>query len=122
MKATDCVCLYDFETQSFIRKIDTAPSQVIWNDKSNLMCLVCEDTTYLLKVFPQKVNAYIENYEQKKDDEEGCEEGFEIYTEINDKVVSGLFIDDVFIFVNSKNKLNYTINNQVFPITTLEKS
>lgn len=116
------MCLYDFESQSFIRKIDTAPSQVLWNDKSNLVCLICDDITYILKVFPQKIATYLENYDSgNKDVEEGCEEGFEIFTEINDKISSGLFIDDVFIYVNSKNKLNYTINNQIFPITTLDR-
>lgn len=124
MKTADSICLYDFETQNFIRKIDTSPNHVIWNEKSNLLCLICEDITYVLKVFPQKVATYIENYESnsKKEDDEGCEEGFEIFNEINDKIVSGLFIDDVFIFVNSKNKVNYIINNQIFPITTLEKN
>ena len=105
----EAIYLYDYETQIFIRKIDTSPTQVICNEKSNLLCLICEDITYVLKVFPQKITNYLEIYESnsKKDDEEGCEEGFEIYNEINDKIISGLFIDD-FEFEWRNNYLNPT--------------
>lgn len=57
-----------------------------------------------------------------KPEEDGCEEGFEISLEINDKVVSGIWLEEVFIFVNAKNKLNYSIENQIFPIATLNKN
>ena len=39
--------------------------------------------------------------------------------EVNDSATGGFFIDEVFIFVNSKGKLNYAIEDKIFPITTL---
>jgi len=42
--------------------------------------------------------------------------------EINDKIVSGIWLEEVFIFINHKNKINYSIENQIFPISTLNKN
>lgn len=51
--------------------------------------------------------------------DDGCEEGFEMLCEINDIATGGFFVDDIFIYVNNKNKLNYAIEDKTFSITTL---
>ena len=37
---------------------------------------------------------------------------------INDKIINGFFVDDVFIYQTSKNKINYALNDKIFPITS----
>lgn len=83
--------------------------------------MICEDISYVLKIIPDKIAAYLDS-DNKKDEEEGCEEGFDICYEINEKISSAVFINDVLIYLNTKNKLNYSINGQNFPITTLDKT
>ena len=68
------------------------------------------------------IEKYIEENEGKINIEEGCVDGFETFYEINDKVISGFFIDEVFIYVNNKNKLNYTIEDKNFSITSLNSN
>lgn len=51
--------------------------------------------------------------------DDGCEEGFEVLCEINDIATGGFFIDEIFVYVNNKNKLNYAIGDKIFSITTL---
>lgn len=42
--------------------------------------------------------------------------------EINDKISNAIFIDEVFIFLNNKNKINYAIEDKIFSITTLNNN
>lgn len=123
VKTSDAVFIYDFETQAFIRKIDVCPQNVVWSDNKKQVALMCDDVTYILKAFPNVIDKYIEDSENENNsDEEGCEEAFEAYFEINDRISNGLFIDDVFIYVNNKNKINYALEDKIFSITTLNSN
>jgi coatomer subunit beta' len=86
------------------------------------MALICDDVTYILKVFPEKIHQYIEENENSNTDDEGCIDGFDALFEINDKIAGALFNDEVFIFLNSKNKVNYAIEDKIFSITTLNNN
>lgn len=69
-----------------------------------------------------KINAFIETNEESNSDEDGCDEGFEASSEINENVVSGFFLDEVFVYMNNKNKINYAIEDKTFNITTLDSN
>jgi len=122
VKSADSVYFYDFETQTFLRNIDVSANKIIWNENKNSFALVCDDITYILKCNNQIIEKYIEENEGKTAIEEGCVDGFEAYCEINDKVIHGIFLDEVFIYVNNKNKLNYAIEDKIFSITTLNSN
>jgi coatomer subunit beta' len=119
VKTNDSIFIYDFETTNFLRKIDVTPHSVVWNENKKSMALICDDVTYILSVYPEKIEKYIDINESPDPEEGGCENGFEANFEINDRVVSGIFIDDVFIYINNKNKINYAIEDRIFSITTL---
>lgn len=119
-KNQDSLCFFDFETQTFIRKIDESINNVVWNDNKKLVALVSEDVTYILKCNDKSIEDYIEDViNNEKEYEDGCESAFESVHVIKDNIVSGIWHEDVFIFITNKNKLNYLIENEVFPITTL---
>ena len=123
VKTADALFLYDFESTAFVRKIDVSPHTVVWNDNKKTVALICDDVTYILKAFPQVIEKYLEEAENENDaDEEGCADGFEAFFEINDRVTNGLFVDDVFIYVNNKNKINYALEDRIFSITTLNSN
>ena len=44
---------------------------------------------------------------------------FVLFLEIHETIISGIWFEDIFIYLTNKNKLNYNIQDQVFPITTL---
>jgi coatomer subunit beta' len=122
VKSNEAVYIYDFETTAFLRKIDVLPNQVVWNENKKTVALICDETTYILKVYPDKIHQYIEENENANIEDEGCVDGFEACFEINDKIINGLFNEDVFIFLNSKNKINYSLEDRVFSITTLNNN
>jgi coatomer subunit beta' len=124
VRTTDSIYLYDSDNGIFIRKIDVTPTQVIWNENKRTLALICEDITYILNAYIEKIEKYIEDVTEGgvDVDEEGCQDAFEPRFEINDKIVNGLFIDDVFIYINTKNKINYAIDDKIFSITTLNSN
>ena len=120
IKSADSVFFYDFETQTFLRNIDVNANNIIWNENKTFFGLICDDITYILKSNNSIIEKYIEENEGKSSIEEGCVNGFETYCEINDRIVSGFFLDEeIFVYVNNKNKLNYAIEDKIFSITTL---
>ena len=124
VNAYDSVYFYDFETQTFIRKIEVAVNNVIWNENKKTIALVCDDVTYILSFNEKAVEEFIEKAENEEEEEEfeaedGCEEAFESLFEINDTVTDGFWFEKCFIYINKKNKLNYVIENQIFNITSL---
>ena len=120
VKTDEAIFLYDVENTIFIRKIDVVPNKIIWNEKKTKMALICEDVLYILEVNYDKIEEYIEKIiDGEKGDIDGCEESFGDSFDIDGKIINGFFIDDIFVFENSKNKISYTINDKVFNITTL---
>lgn len=126
IKTSDAIFIYaDSESTVFLRKIDVYPNSVVWSDNKRSLALICDDVTYILKVYPENIEKYVEDVESSnnRDNEDiGCEDGFEPNYEISDKIISGLFVDDVFLFLNSKNKINYAIEDKIFPVTTLSSN
>ena len=120
VKTDEAIFLYDLENTIFIRKIDVVPNKIIWNEKKTKVALICEDVMYILDVNYDKIEEYIEKIaDGEKGDVDGCEEAFGDSFDVDGKVLNGFFIDDIFVFENSKNKISYTINDKVFNITTL---
>lgn len=68
------------------------------------------------------IRDYVENNDGGANDEEGCEEGFLPDFEVSDRILTGFFLDEVFVFLNNKNKINYVIDDKVFSITTLNSN
>ena len=121
IKTDDAVYIYDVENMIFIRKIDVVPKKIIWNEEKTLVALICSDGTYILKVNFTAIEEYIDKMVDgnTKGDESGCEDSFEIDYDINESIITGFFINEVFVYQNMKNKVNYAINEKIFPITTL---
>lgn len=119
--------MYDYETSIFVRKIDVTPTNIIWNDNRKSLALISEEVAYILKVNTQELTNYIsaiENDENNNNNnnEEGCETGFEPIFEINETILTGFFLDDVFVYLNNKNKINYAIEDKIFNISTLDSN
>ena len=120
IKTDEAIFLYDVENTIFIRKIDVVPNKIIWSEKKNKIALLCEDAMYILEVFYDKIEEYIEKVaDGDSGDVDGCQEAFGDSFDVDGKIINGFFIDDIFVFENSKNKISYTINDKVFNITTL---
>ena len=126
IKTEDAIYMYDYDNSIFIRKIDVCPNKIIWNESKTKVALICADSTFILTVKYDVIEEYIENTvdggNKNNNNESGCEEGFDVDYDINDMIMSGLFIGDVFVYQNIKKKINYAINGKTFSISTLSNN
>ena len=122
IKNEDSITFYDYENTILIRTIEVVPINIVWNDNKRLIALICEDETYILKVNVDVIEKYIESViegDVVSPGDDGCENSFEVYYSINDRIINGFFVEDVFIYQTSKHKINYALNDKTFQITTL---
>jgi coatomer subunit beta' len=114
------VLFYDWETGSFVQKIDAAAKEVYWSESGNMVLLACEDAAYVL-AHNQEVTAQAIAMGQISP-EDGVEGSFDLLYEISDNITSGKWVGDCFIYVNNVGRLNYSVGGQIETLVHLETS
>jgi len=114
------ILFYDWESGTFIRKIDVDAKEVYWSDSGNMVCIATEDSAYVLSYDAQATAAAVAMGEVN--DEVGIEGTFDLLYEISDTVTSGKWVGDCFIFLNNGGRLNYIVGGQVQTLVHLETS
>jgi len=99
----DFICFYDWTEYRLVRRIDVVPKDVIWSDDGCNVVLACADNFYILKHDKDVLQAYLAS--GAAIDEDGIEAAFDLASEISEKVVSGLWVSDCFVYVNSAQRL-----------------
>eukprot|EP00546_Thalassionema_frauenfeldii_P010541 CAMPEP_0178915812 /NCGR_PEP_ID=MMETSP0786-20121207/12251_1 /TAXON_ID=186022 /ORGANISM="Thalassionema frauenfeldii, Strain CCMP 1798" /LENGTH=850 /DNA_ID=CAMNT_0020588997 /DNA_START=388 /DNA_END=2940 /DNA_ORIENTATION=- len=112
------VLFYDWESGSFVRKIDVAAKDVFWSDAGNMVLLSCEDSAYVLSYNAQVTSQAIAT--GQIDQENGIDGSFELLYEINDTISSGKWVGDCFLYVNNKGRLNYSVGGQIQTLVHLD--
>lgn len=77
-----------------------------------LMCVLRNYFYLSLSLQRDVVSSYLESGNQV--DEQGVEEAFELLHEINERVRTGIWVGDCFIYNNSSWRLNYCVGGEVF--------
>jgi len=97
VRSTEFVCFYDWSEGRLVRRIDVLPKLIIWSDDGTHVVLACSDSFYVLKHDKEAVAAAWLGGAQM--DEDGLEIAFSCENEVSDKVVSGLWVGDCFVYV-----------------------
>jgi len=112
------VLFYDWDSGSFVQKIDAAAKEVYWSDSGNMVLLACEDAAYVLAC-NQEVTAQAIAMGQVSL-EEGITGSFDLLYEISDNISSGKWVGDCFIYVNNVGRLNYSVGGQIETLVHLD--
>mmetsp|Transcript_85471 Transcript_85471/g.178585 ORF Transcript_85471/g.178585 Transcript_85471/m.178585 type:complete len:958 (+) Transcript_85471:199-3072(+) len=107
VRSGDFVCFYDWTEYRLIRRIDVTPKEVIWSEDGSHVVLVCADSFYVLSHDKDAVQAAIAGGATVDDD--GIEVAFEPLHEISDKVVSGTWVGDCFVYVSQAQRLTSVV-------------
>jgi coatomer subunit beta' len=119
IKHTDFILFYDWDTYTFVEKIDVVAKDIFWNQKIGKLVISSKDKIYFLDYNKEIVGAALKNNE---DLENGVDEAFELLYEINDVALSGIWIDDTFFYVNLHNKLSYLGKGKIFTYCYVPKN
>ncbi|VAH98289.1 unnamed protein product [Triticum turgidum subsp. durum] len=119
MCSSDFICFYDWADCRLIRRIDVTVKNVYWADSGDLVAIASDTSFYILKYNRDVVAAYLEG--GKPADEEGAEDAFELLHEVNERVRTGIWVGDCFIYNNSSWRLNYCVGGEVTTMYHLDR-
>mmetsp|Transcript_423 Transcript_423/g.771 ORF Transcript_423/g.771 Transcript_423/m.771 type:complete len:927 (-) Transcript_423:1657-4437(-) len=120
LRGADFIAFYDWETLQPIRRIDVVSEAVYWSEDGALVAIASESSFFLLKFNRDAVDKALELFGGQLDPE-GIEEAFELTHEIAEKIVTGLWIGDCFIYTNTSNRLNYCVGSEVSTLAHLDR-
>ncbi|OAY82999.1 Coatomer subunit beta'-1 [Ananas comosus] len=119
MYSNDFICFYDWAECRLIRRIDVNVKNLYWADSGDLVAIAGDTSFYILKYNRDVVSSYLES--RKPADEEGVEDAFELLHEINERVRTGIWVGDCFIYNNSSSRLNYCVGGEVTTMFHLDR-
>ncbi|XP_024518883.1 coatomer subunit beta'-1 [Selaginella moellendorffii] len=119
VRSNDFVCFYDWAECRMIRRIDVTVKNIFWADSGDLVAITSEKSFYILKYNHDIVSEYLDS--GKQIDEQGVEDAFELLHEISERVRTGLWVGDCFIYNNSSWRLNYCVGGEVTTMYHLDK-
>ena len=120
VRSADALCFYDWESCALVRRIEVAARSVHWNEEGSLVCVAGEDSFFVLR-YNREVAAAALAAGGAEVAEEGVEAAFELQHEVADRVRSGIWVGDCFIYTNNSNRLNYYVGGEVITLAHLDR-
>ncbi|KAG0457837.1 hypothetical protein HPP92_022994 [Vanilla planifolia] len=112
--SNDFICFYDWAECRLIRRIDVNVKNVYWADSGDLIAIASDTAFYILKYNREIVSSYLDGGVPTA--EQGVEDAFELQHQINERVRTGIWVGDCFIYNNSSWRLNYCVGGEVCSI------
>eukprot|EP00009_Paramoeba_aestuarina_P002379 CAMPEP_0201507694 /NCGR_PEP_ID=MMETSP0161_2-20130828/1285_1 /ASSEMBLY_ACC=CAM_ASM_000251 /TAXON_ID=180227 /ORGANISM="Neoparamoeba aestuarina, Strain SoJaBio B1-5/56/2" /LENGTH=988 /DNA_ID=CAMNT_0047902129 /DNA_START=135 /DNA_END=3101 /DNA_ORIENTATION=- len=119
LRSSSSITFYDWENGTFIRKIDVSPRDVYWAESGDYVVLACDDAFYVLKYDKEAVSTALALGEV--DEEEGVEGAFEVSQRFDERLRTGCWAGDCFLYTNSGNRLSYCIGAEVVTVAHTER-
>ncbi|KAL0397069.1 UNVERIFIED_CONTAM: Coatomer subunit beta'-2 [Sesamum calycinum] len=119
MCSNDFICFYDWAECRLIRRIDVNVKNLYWADSGDLVAIASDTSFYILKYNRDVVSAHLDS--GRSVDEQGVEDAFELLYEINERVRTGIWVGDCFIYNNSSWRLNYCVGGEVNTMFHLDR-
>lgn len=120
IRASDFVMFYEWETTTFIQKVEINCRDIFWNPLTSQLAITSASQFYLLQYNKDKVRQFLASQKEEVGDE-GIDEAFSIDTEISETVVSGIWLKSCFFYLTNQNKLNYILHEKSMNYAFLER-
>ncbi|MBA0549942.1 hypothetical protein Golob_020935, partial [Gossypium lobatum] len=119
MCSSDFICFYDWAECRMIRRIDVTVKNLYWADSADMVAIAGDTSFYILKYNRDVVQSYLNSGRQV--DEQGVEDAFELLHETNERVRTGIWVGDCFIYSNTSWRLNYCVGGEVTTMFHLDR-
>nr|QEX51140.1 coatomer subunit beta'-1-like isoform X1 [Cymbidium ensifolium] len=119
MCSNDFICFYDWAECRLIRRIDVNVKNLYWADSGDLITIASDTSFYILKYNREIVSSYLDS--GVTSDEQGVEDAFELQHQINERVRTGIWVGDCFIYNNYSWRLNYCVGGEVTTMFHLDR-
>ncbi|KAF6173183.1 hypothetical protein GIB67_028481, partial [Kingdonia uniflora] len=119
MCSNDFIYFCDWAECKLIRRIDVNVKHLYWADSGDLVAIASDTSFYILKYNRDIVSSFLDSGIPA--DEQGVEDAFELLHETNERVRTGLWVGDCFIYNNSSWRLNYCVGGEVSTMFHLDR-
>ncbi|KAL4315043.1 hypothetical protein AHAS_Ahas15G0145600 [Arachis hypogaea] len=121
MCSNDFICFYNWAECRLIRRIDVnVKVSAFMRTSIGLIVVIASDTSfYILKYNRDVVASYLDS--KTAVDEQGVEDAFELLHEMNERVRTGIWVGDCFIYNYSSWRLNYCVSGEVTTMSHLDR-
>ena len=119
VKAHDFVCFYDWSSSQLVRRIDVSAKAIHWSEQGDRVAIVSEEGVFILRFNQEAVAQALAT--GHVDEGEGVEEAFDLEHEVNERVNSGLWVGDCFIYNTAQWRLNYVVGGEVTTVCHLDR-
>eukprot|EP00920_Eleutheroschizon_duboscqi_P025546 GHVT01062852.1.p1 GENE.GHVT01062852.1~~GHVT01062852.1.p1 ORF type:complete len:966 (-),score=220.35 GHVT01062852.1:995-3892(-) len=119
VRSPDFVCFYDWDECRLIRRVDVCPRDVWWSAAGDLVCLACQDSFFLLRHDKNAVAAAVTA--GVADADEGIEIAFDLIQEVPERLETGMFVSDSFLYLTAGLRLQSVCAGQVETLAFLER-
>eukprot|EP00256_Glycine_max_P054726 XP_014621620.1 coatomer subunit beta'-2 [Glycine max] len=119
MCSNDFICFYDWAECRLIYRIDVNVKNLYWADSGDLVTIASDTSFYILKYNRDVVVSHLDS--GRPVDDEGVEDAFELLHEMNERVRTGIWVGDCFIYNNSSWRLNYCVGGEVTTMFHLDR-
>ncbi|KAG7594967.1 WD40 repeat [Arabidopsis thaliana x Arabidopsis arenosa] len=119
MCSSDFICFYDWAECRLIQRIDVTVKNLYWADSGDLVAIASDTSFYILKYNRDLVSSHFDS--GRPTEEEGVEDAFEVLHENDERVRTGIWVGDCFIYNNSSWKLNYCVGGEVTTMYHLDR-
>ncbi|KAK4531355.1 hypothetical protein CCYA_CCYA07G2212 [Cyanidiococcus yangmingshanensis] len=116
----DCVCFYDWTSLQIVQRIDVAATNVIWSDTADLLAIVTVESFFIVQYNRAAVDAHIEAHGGELGTD-GVDSAFSVLHEFADRVLTGRWSGECFIFSTASNRLCFLVGTEVASIAHLER-
>ncbi|KAK9066084.1 hypothetical protein SSX86_015486 [Deinandra increscens subsp. villosa] len=119
MCSNDFICFYDWAECRLIQRIDVNIKNLYWADSGDMVAIASDSSFYILQYNRDIVSAHLES--GRSVDEEGIDDSFKILSEVSERIRTGLWVGDCFIYNNSSWRLNYCVGGEVTTMFHLDR-
>ncbi|KAF3543663.1 hypothetical protein DY000_02010363 [Brassica cretica] len=119
MCSNDFICFYDWADCRLIQRIDVTVKNLYWADSDDLVAIASDTSFYILKYNRELVSSHFDS--GRSTEEEGVEDAFEVLHENDERVRTGIWVGDCFIYNNASWKLNYCVGGEVTTMYHLDR-
>ncbi|KAK9026811.1 hypothetical protein V6N11_039644 [Hibiscus sabdariffa] len=106
------------ESSSKIMILSKNFQNLYWVDNGDLVSIACDTSFYILK-YIDAVQSYFDS--GRPIDEQGVKDAFELLHETNERIRTGLWVGDCFIYNNSSWRRNYCVGGEVTTMFHLDR-
>ncbi|KAL8139428.1 hypothetical protein V2J09_005449 [Rumex salicifolius] len=117
--SNDFICFYDWAECRLIYRIDGIVKNLYWADSGDMVAIASDTSFAILKYNRDEVSSYLDS--GKPIDEQGVDDAFALLHESDERVKTGIWVGDCFIYNNSSGRLNYCVGGEVTTMFHLDR-